>query len=59
MMAEYAHLGDPSPEWEEFVKNNVVATTGLKPGQSIEELQKATNAFRETASAQYLLESGE
>jgi hypothetical protein len=57
-MADYSRYGDPSPEWVYFTKNNALTTTGLAPGQSIEDLQQATNAAREKASAQYLLKSG-
>lgn len=58
IMADYSSYGKPSLEWEEFARLDVVAPTGLTPGQSIEALQTKTNASREIASAAYVLESG-
>ena len=52
-MADYSSYGHPSLEWQEFRKNNVLTATGLAAGQSIEDLQHATNFAREVAAAQF------
>ncbi|KIW83060.1 hypothetical protein Z517_02303 [Fonsecaea pedrosoi CBS 271.37] len=57
-MADYSQYQGPNPEWDEFVRVNGVAPTGLAPGQTPADLRRSTNALRETAAKIELEASG-
>lgn len=57
-MADFSHYGIPSPEWQELLQSTPLVPTTRAPDQTVEDLQRTTNAARETASAQFLEASG-